>query len=195
MIDDLVDLHDRFFRRLEALLNGWFLGLVARFAFAGVLFAYFWNSALTKIGGGLFGVFQLTAGAYIQILPGAMEAAGYDPSALAFHHHLIVHFGTYAEFVLPVFIVVGLFSRLAAVGMIGFIAVQSYVDIAFHGATAETIGTLFDRIPDAAIVDQRMLWLVPLLYLVVKGAGAVSADHLLARRFKDPLDAPVPAWR
>lgn len=195
MIDDLVDLHDRAFARLEAVLDGWFLGLFARFAFAGVLLVYFWNAAVTKLGSGILGIVQLSPGAYIQILPGAMEAAGYDPSALALHHHLIVHAGTYAEFILPGLIVLGLFTRLAAIGMIGFVAVQTYVDIAFHGADERTIGALFDRFPDAAIADQRTLWLVPLVYLVVKGAGAISLDHLLARRFKHPLDEPVPAWR
>lgn len=195
MIDDLVDLHDRFFRRLEALLEGWFLGFFARLAFAGVLLVYFLNAAMTKIGDGLLGVFQLTPGAYIQILPGAMEAVGYDPNGLGLHHHLIVHAGTYAEFILPVLVVLGLFTRLAALGMIGFVAVQSYVDIAFHGADASTIGGLFDRLPDAAILDQRTLWLVPLVYLVVKGAGALSLDHLLATRFKDPLDVAEPVWR
>jgi putative oxidoreductase len=195
MLADLVDLHDRFFRNLEAALDGWFLGLFARFAFAGVLFVYFWNAALTKLGSGLLGIVQLGPGAYIQIVPGAMETAGYDPSALALHHHLIVYAGTYAEFILPALIVAGLFTRLAAIGMIGFVAVQSYVDIAFHGADERTIGALFDRFPDAAILDQRTLWLVPLVYLIAKGAGAISLDHLLARRFKDPLDEPLPAWR
>jgi putative oxidoreductase len=195
MIDDLVDLHDRFFRRLEAALDGWFIGLFARFAFAGVLLVYFWNAALTKLGSGLFGIVQLSPGAYMQIMPGAMEAAGYDPSALAIHHHLIVYAGTYAEFILPGLVVLGLFTRLASIGMIVFVAVQSYVDIAFHGADEKTIGALFDRFPDSAIVDQRTLWLVPLVYLVVKGAGAVSLDHLLSRRFRDRLDEPLPAWR
>ena len=195
MLDDLVDLHDRFFRRLEAALDGWFMGLFTRFAFAGVLLVYFWNAALTKLGSGLFAIVQLSPGAYMQIVPGPMEAAGYSPSALSVHHHLIVHAGTYAELVLPALIVLGLFTRIAALGMIVFVAVQSYVDIVFHGADEQTIGALFDRFPNAAIVDQRTLWLVPLVYLVVKGAGAISLDHVLARRFKDPLDEPLPAFR
>ena len=195
MINSIVQLHARFFQSLETALDGWFLGLVARFAFAGVLLVYFWNAALTKLGAGILGIVQLSPGAYMQIVPGAMEAVGFSPSALSLHHHLIVYAGTYAEFILPALIVLGLFTRLAALGMIVFVAVQSYVDIAFHGADERTIGALFDRFPDAAIVDQRTLWLVPLLYLVVKGAGALSLDHLLARRFTDPLDEPLPAWR
>ncbi len=196
MIDDLVDLHHRLFRGLEVVLDGWFLGLLARCAFAGVLLVYFLNAAMTKLGDGALGFLSLSAGAYIQIVPPIMEAAGYDPAAVAFlPWGLIVHLGTYAEIVLPILVVIGLFTRLASLGMIGFILVQSYVDIAFHGADAETIGSLFDRLPDAAIVDQRTLWLFPLVYLVVKGAGALSLDHLLARRFRDPLDEPLPAWR
>ena len=194
MIDDLVDLHHRFFRNLEAVLDGWFLGLVARFAFAGVLLVYFLNAAMTKLGDGPLGFLNLSAGAYNQIVPPIMEAAGYDHSAVAFlPWGLIVHLGTYAEIVLPILIVAGLFTRLAALGMIGFIAVQSYVDIAFHGADGQTIGALFDRFSDAVIVDQRTLWLVPLVYLVVKGAGALSLDHLLARRFIEDIE-PVPGW-
>ena len=195
MLDDLVDLHHRFFKTLEAALDGWFLGFFARFVFAAVLLVYFWNAALTKLGSGLFGIVQLSPGAYMQILPGAMEAVGYSPSALSLHHHLIVYAGTYAEFILPALIVLGLFTRLAALGMIVFVAVQSYVDIAFHGVDERTIGALFDRFPDAAILDQRTLWLVPLVYLIAKGAGAISLDHVLARRFKDPLDEPLPAFR
>lgn len=167
---------------LERALEGWFLGLAARAVFSAVLFAYYWNSALTKIGDGLFGVFELTAGAYIQIVPWAMEAAGYDDTAIAFiPWGALVAAGTYAEFVLPVLIVLGLATRLAALGMIGFVVVQSWVDVAFHGADAATFGALFDRAPSAMILDQRLLWVFLLSVLAAKGAGAVSLDHLLWR--------------
>ena len=39
----------------------------------------------------------------------------------------------------------------------------------------------FDRFPDAAILDQRLLWLVPLVFVVIRGAGYVSLDALLER--------------
>ncbi len=196
MIDELMDLHDRFFRTLERLLDGWFLGLLARLVFAGVLLVYFLGSAMTKIGPGLLGILELTPSAYIQIVPGAMEAAGYDPAAVAFWPFgLIVHLGTYAEIVLPILIVLGLFTRLAAIGMIGFVAVQSYVDIAFHDVDAETIGALFDRTSGSVILDQRTLWLMPLVYLVVKGAGAVSLDGILVRLLGIAQSGRrVPSW-
>ncbi len=179
----LLRLHDAAFAALERALEGWFLGLLARLVFAAVLFGYYWNSALTKVGDGLSGFFTVADAAYFQIVPPVVEAAGYDASAVAFlPWGLIVTAGTYAEFALPVLIVLGLLTRLAALGMIVFVAVQSHVDIAFHGADAATVGALFDRLPNAAILDQRALWTFLLSVLVVKGAGAVSLDRLLATR-------------
>lgn len=169
-------------RRIERALEGWFLGLAARLTFAAVLLGYYWTSALTKIGEGPLGVFDLSAGAYIQIVPWAMEAASYDDSAIGFlPWGAVVAAGTYAEFLLPVLVVLGLATRLAALGMIGFILVQSWVDVRFHGADAATLGALFDRLPSSVILDQRLLWVFLLSVLVAKGAGALSVDHLIAR--------------
>jgi putative oxidoreductase len=83
--------------------------------------------------------------------------------------------------VLPMLIVAGLATRLAALGMIAFIAVQSFVDVAFHHADAATIGALFDRLPGAVILDRRALWIFLLVVLVVKGAGALSLDRVFGR--------------
>jgi putative oxidoreductase len=188
LIAGIVRLHDRVFSNLERFLDGWFLGLFCRFVFASVLLLYYLNSARTKVGDGLLGFFHVTDSAYYQIALPAVEAAGFDISAVPFlPWGLIVTVGTYSEFLLPVLIVVGLFTRLAALGMIIFIGVQTLVDITVHNVGPETIGTMFDRFPDAAIADQRLLWLVPLVYLVIKGAGAVSLDraaaaHMMKRR-------------
>lgn len=182
MIARLTDLHGRLFALAEARLDGWFLGLLARAVFAAVLLAYYLNSAATKVGEGIAGFFSIGDNAYFQILPSVVEAYGYDASQVPFFPwDLIVIAGTYAEFILPVLIVLGLFTRLAALGMIGFTLVQSWVDIAFHGADATTVGRWFDRLPDAVILDQRLLWGLLLVILVVKGAGAVSLDHLASR--------------
>ena len=94
---------------------------------------------------------------------------------------LIVTMGTYAEFILPLLVVIGLFSRLAALGMIGFIAVQTFVDITVHQIGAESIGALFDRLPDSVIADQRLLWIVPLAVIILKGPGLLSVDSLLTK--------------
>ena len=174
-------LHDQVFCAVERHFGPWLPGLFARLVFAAVLLVYFLNSAMTKIGDGPLGFLTVTDSAYFQILPPVVEAHGFDVSQVPFlPWGLVVHLGTYAEIVLPVLIVVGLFTRLAALGMIGFVVVQSFVDVAFHHADDKTIGALFDRLPDSAILDQRALWMVLLVYLVVRGAGAVSLDRLLA---------------
>ena len=157
---------------------------MARFVFAAVLFMYFWNSGLTKLGDGVLGLFQPSFGAYAQIFPKAVEAAGYDPSMLTWFHWAVVVGGTVAEFVLPILIVIGLATRLAALGMIGFVVIQSLTDLYGHGGIehAETLGTWFDRIPDHAILDQRAFWMLLLVTLVVKGAGVLSVDHIIKRQ-------------
>ena len=62
--------------------------------------------------------------------------------------------------------------------MIGFVALQSTTDIFGHGRY-DALGRWFDRIPDAAILDQRSLWLLLLVTLLIKGAGPLSLDKLL----------------
>lgn len=157
------------------------LPLLARLVFVGVLLMYFWNSGLTKVGDGIFGILTPSLGAYAQIFPKAMEAVGYDVSQLGVFHWAVVTAGTIAEFVLPLLIAVGLLTRLAAVGMIGFIIVQSLTDLYGHGGIAHggTLGAWFDRMPDALILDQRAFWVLCLAILVFKGAGAVSLDRAL----------------
>jgi putative oxidoreductase len=142
---------------------------------------YFLNSGLTKLGDGLAGIWTPSVGAYAQIFPKVLEAAGYDADALSLFHRLVVLAGTWAEFLLPAMIVLGIFTRLAALGMIGFVVVQSLTDIYGHGAT-DAIGGWFDRFPDAVILDQRALWILLLFILVVKGAGPLSFDRALKSR-------------
>ncbi|MGX1307152.1 putative oxidoreductase [Amorphus suaedae] len=181
----LMRLHASAFNALDRILGGWFLGLAARFVFAAVLFLYFFRSALTKVGDGVLGFFQVSVGAYAQILPKLMEEVSYNTSAIpVFPDKLIVYLGTYAEFVLPILIVVGLFTRLASVGMIAFIAVMTYTDINGHDVGAETVGSLFSRDPSSLIADQRTLWVFVLLVLVLKGPGFLSLDALLGRSLR-----------
>lgn len=158
------------------------LPLAARFVFAAVLFMYYWNSGLTKLGDGFFGFLSPSTGAYVQIFPKAMEAAGYDTSQLTWFHTLVVLGGTWAEFLIPLAIVFGLFTRLAALGMIGFIVVQSLTDLYGHGGIEHegTLGAWFDRMADSLILDQRAFWVLCLLILVFKGAGFLSLDRALS---------------
>lgn len=164
------------------------LPLVARIVFAGVLLVYFWGSAMTKLGPGISGLWTPSDGAYIQILPKVVESVGYDFSQLTLLHRLIVLAGTWAELILPALIVLGLMTRLAALGMIGFVTVQSATDIWGHGVGGADIGKWFDRVSDALIVDQRAFWVLLFLTLVMHGGGWLSLDNVLnrhrdARRF------------
>ena len=164
-----------FYARLARLCDdqaGWLLPTLARLIFAGVLLGYFWASALTKFDG----PFTPSIGAYGQIFPRAFDAVGFDPDGLTVWHRLVALAGGYAEFALPALIVVGLFTRLAALGMVGFIFVQSLTDVYGHGVDA---GGWFDRASDALILDQRALWLLLLAVLISKGAGPISADRIL----------------
>lgn len=194
-IDRLIGLYRRGVGALTAALDPWLLGLLARLTFAAVLFGYYWASALTKVGDGFFGFFTIAPGAYFQMIPPVVEAAGYDPSQVAFFPwQIIVFVGTYSEFLFPILIIAGLFTRIAALGMIGFTLVQSYVDINFHGADAATVGALFDRTATSLILDQRAFWMFIFIYLAIKGPGLLSLDALfgkLWKRFSAPYTGNV----
>ena len=182
MITLLSGIHQRFFTSIERATGDWLTGALARLVFAAVLLMYFLNSAMTKTGDGLFGWLIVQDNAYFQILPTVVERFDYDASQIPFFPWgFIVTLGTYGEIILPILIVIGLFTRIAALGMIVFVLVQSYVDIAFHGVEQETIGAWFDNLSGAIILDQRALWMFLLIYLVIHGAGRLSLDHLLGR--------------
>ncbi|CUJ11454.1 DoxX family protein [Cognatishimia activa] len=183
----LISLHNAVFSRLDR--QDWILPTLARLIFAAVLLLYFWNSGLTKLGDGIFGIFSPSVGAYAQIWPKVLEAVSYDSSQLSFFHWAVVFAGTLAEFILPALIVLGLATRVASLGMIGFVVVQSLTDIYGHGADAKTIGSWFDRISDAHIMDQRAFWVFLLLLLVIKGAGPLSLDRILSARQAQAVSA------
>ena len=182
----VVSLHNALFHRVER-FGDWLLPLSARLLFAAVLLVYFWKSALTKFGDGFFGFLFPSDGAYIQIFPKYIESVGYDFDQLGLFHWAFAFAGMWAELLLPLLIVIGLFTRLAALGMIGFIAVQSFTDVYIAGHSHW--GHWFDNIAEydpaikgIGLADIRIFWVFVLAILVAKGAGALSADALLRRR-------------
>ena len=181
-MNTLINLHNSIFGLVQKLAGEWLLPTLARFTFAAVLMMYFWNSAVTKLGDGIFGILSPSFGGYTQIWPRAIEAAGYDLSAMSWFQWLVVVAGTAAEFILPLLILIGLFTRLASIAMIGFVFMQSLTDIVGHHADASTIGSWFDRIHDSQILDQRLFWITILVVLIVKGAGPFSVDRALSRQ-------------
>ncbi|MEL6595664.1 MAG: DoxX family protein [Pseudomonadota bacterium] len=176
----IISLHNRAANGLSRSAD-WVTPTAARLIFAAVLFSYYWSSATTKLGDGILGFLRPSSGAYIQIFPKAVEAVGYDTSQLGAFHWLVVVAGTWAEFILPVLIVLGLLTRLASIGMIGFIAVQTLVDITGHNLAAADIGAWFDKGASSLIADQRALWVFLLLVLVFRGAGPLSLDRVFSR--------------
>ncbi|GAA6179146.1 hypothetical protein NBRC116594_05840 [Shimia sp. NS0008-38b] len=152
----------------------WLVPTLARLSFLAVLFFYFWNSATLKIDGSIF---SPSAGAFGQIFPKAAEAVLYDVTQLNIFQRLVIFGGTVAEFVLPVLIVIGLMTRVAALAMIGFVMVQTLVDVTGHGVA---LGSLFDSAQ--GLIDQRVMWILLFAILVFKGAGPVSLDALLRKR-------------
>lgn len=183
-------------QKLETTGDRWLIGLGARLVFAATLLFYFWNSARTKVGDGIAGFFSVSDNAYYQIALPAVEAAGGDVGQVAFlPWGLMVWAGTYAEFILPLLIVLGLATRVAAAGMIGFVLVQSAVDILVHKVGAETTGAPFDRFSDGLIADQRLFWVFLFTILVVKGAGAISLDAALLKRKTAPARGAVGSSR
>ncbi|MEL6958327.1 MAG: DoxX family protein [Pseudomonadota bacterium] len=172
-------LYDRTASALNA-ASGPVLTTLARFVFAATLLIYFWNSAGTKWDGTPF---SPSIGGYAQIFPKAMEAVGYDTSMMTTFHWAVVVAGTLAEYILPLLIVIGFLTRLAALGMVGFVTVQSLTDLYGHGGIehAETLGAWFDNLSNGAILDQRAFWMLLFAVLIFKGAGPLSLDRVLRR--------------
>jgi len=173
MISTIQNLYCSIFGTITRLTEGWFLSVAARLTFLSVFFFYYLNAFSTKVGEGFTGFFQIQDGAYYQIVPGAMDA-----ESVSIFSHLVVFFGTYMEIILPCLIIIGLLTRAAALGMIGYMFVQTYVDINFHGIDEKTLGAMFDRFPDALVADQRLLWVFVMVVLVIKGGGYLSLDRL-----------------
>jgi putative oxidoreductase len=185
----LISLHDRFFDILETRIAPALLPTLARLVFAGTLLLYFWNSATTKLGEGLAGLIQPDFNAYAQILPRMSEAVGYDATQLGSFWRLVVVAATWGEFILPFLLLIGLFTRVGALGMIGFVVAQSWVDIFGHRVSATDRGSWFDTVSDALIFDQRAFWIFLLLFLVVRGGGPLSLDAVLRTRRAPQLSA------
>jgi putative oxidoreductase len=183
MLNQLMTLYKSIFAGIERLFEPWMLPSLARFVFAAVLFTYFYQSGVSNIdfGNGLFGFLKPTSNGFVQIFPKVAEAVFYDITQASFFHKLVIVAGGWAEILLPIMIVVGLLTRLAGVGMVGFVVVQSLTDLYGHGGIAhkETLGVWFDKISDAAILDQRAFWMLLFAVLIVKGAGPISVDAII----------------
>jgi len=138
-------------RRLAERIPYALVALIARFAVATV----FWRSGQTKVENFFYikdNTFFLFREEYkVPLLPPDIAA----------------YVTTIAEHVLPVLLVVGLASRLSALGLIIMILViQLFVE------------------PQGWPL--HILWFAPLLLILARGPGALSLDHLIWNRMGPP---------
>lgn len=135
-------------RTITARLNGWIshdlIALAARISVGAIFFL----SGRTKVDG------LLTVNDTAYVLFQEEYKVPLLPPEIA------AHLATYAEHLFPLLLVLGLFTRLSALALLGMTAVIQ-----------------FFVYPDAW--PTHLSWAVPLLYLVGRGAGVVSADRAL----------------
>lgn len=121
-----------------------------------VLAGIFWRSGQTKIAEGTW--FTISDSAYY-LFETEYKGVPLPP-------HLAAIMATTAEHVFPILLVLGLFTRGAALGLLGMtMVIQIFV------------------YPDAWWTDHS-LWAAMQLALIVRGAGLFSLDNLLAGKRK-----------
>jgi putative oxidoreductase len=137
------------------------IALLARFSLAAV----FWSSGQTKVQGLVInlvdGDVQL---GWPRLADGAVALFRDEYRLPLLAPEWAAVMAATAEHVLPLLLLLGLASRLSALGLLGMTAVIQL--LVYPGAYA-THGT----------------WAALLLLIVARGPGVVSLDHLLARRW------------
>jgi putative oxidoreductase len=159
---------------IHAYLGGDVLKTLARFALAGI----FWRSFLTKVE--LAKLFTYTE--YINDFPierarlrlpefpfemkaSTLQQFNGDFALPLIPGDLAAWMATLSEFVFPIFLVLGIFTRLSALALLGM-----------------TLVIQFFVYPDAWWATHS-LWVVISLYIAVHGPGRLSLDHLASRFF------------
>ena len=139
------------------------ISLIGRFSIAAV----FWKSGQTKIQGFAVDIVNGEFQFGVPRLSDSVVALFRDEYRLPFvSPELAAPLAAFAEHLFPLLILVGLATRFSAVALL---------------IMTMTIQLLV--YPDA--YPTHGVWATVLLFLVAKGAGAFSLDHLIARRF-DP---------
>lgn len=133
--------------RLQLLLNDTVLCLVARLGIASVFFM----SGRTKVEG------------LLSITPSTYELFQSEYVLPLVSPWLAAHLATYAEHLFPLLLMLGLFTRLSALALLGMTTV---IEVFVY--------------PDAW--PTHLSWAGLLLLLVAKGAGALSLDRVLRLR-------------
>lgn len=155
----LVAFNDRLIGLLSRIPHS-FIALLGRFSIA----ATFWQSGQTKVEG--FAI-DLVHGQFEFGLPRLSESAVdlfRDEYALpVLPPEIAATLAATAEHVLPVLLLIGLATRYSALGLLGMTLV---IQIFVYPNAYPTHG----------------IWAAVLLYLIARGPGVFSMDHLLTRR-------------
>lgn len=147
IIGPLAKTHQALINAAGRLLPDWLLLLAARVSVAGI----FWRSGRTKVEG----VFTVSDAA-VSLFADEYQLPFLDPT-------LAATLAAVAEHALPILLVLGLGSRLAAAGLLGMtLVIQLLV------------------YPDAW--PTHISWMALLALVLVKGAGSVSLDAWLRPR-------------
>jgi len=147
--------------RLFSAIPDWFIALVARFSIAAV----FWKSGQTKVEGFAVDLIEGTVSLGWPKLGAATVELFRDEYRLPIlPPELAAVLATTAEHVFPVLILVGLATRLSAAALLSMTLV---IQILVYPGAYPLHGT----------------WAAVLLFLMAKGPGFLSFDHLLARKY------------
>lgn len=138
-------------------------GLIALLARIGIG-TIFWLSGQSKIEGLVLDPIGLQAElGWPRVSEGALDLFRTEYALPLLPAELAAPLAAFSEHLLPLMLVLGFGTRFAALGLLGMTAViQLFV------------------YPDAW--PTHALWAACMLYLVARGAGAASIDHLLARQ-------------
>ena len=130
--------------KLDDLVSHALLATVARVSMASL----FLQSGRTKVDG------------WLHVSDGAVELFRDEYKLPVLSPELAAHVAAYAEHLFPVLLVLGLFTRLSALALLGMTTV---IEVFVY--------------PDAW--PTHLSWAGLLLYLVARGAGPISMDRLL----------------
>jgi putative oxidoreductase len=139
-----LDVYNRIAAKLDDLVSHALLAVIARVAIASL----FLQSGRTKVDG------------WLHVSEDAIELFRDEYKVPLLSPELAAHVAAYAEHLFPVLLVLGLFTRLSALALLGMTAV---IEIFVY--------------PDAW--PTHLSWAGLLLYLVARGAGSISMDRLL----------------
>lgn len=135
---------NRFAERLDHLIGHNLLAAIARISIASL----FLESGRTKVDG------------WLHVTDSAVELFRDEYKLPLLSPELAAHISAYAEHLFPVLLVLGLFTRLSALALLGMTTV---IEVFVY--------------PDAW--PTHLSWAGLLLYLAARGAGSISVDRVL----------------